>query len=427
LDSIPQLPATPPRIAVVLKGWPRLSETFIAQELAGLERRGVDLLLVSLRHPTDKSVHALHRQVRAPVIYLPEYLHHEPARVARALATARHLPGWRAARRLWLADLARDRTRNRVRRFGQAAVLAAECPAEVGWLYAHFLHTPASVARYAAIMTGRPWSFSAHAKDIWTIPDWEKREKLADARWGITCTALGHAHLAALAPDPDRIDLLYHGLDFARFPATPPARPARDGRDPVDPAILLSVGRAVEKKGFDIALQALARLPPDCRWRWVHIGGGEGLTHLKAEAGRLGLSARIDWLGAQPQDIVIAQYARADLFLLPSRLARNGDRDGLPNVLMEAQIMGLPVVGTRMAAIPELVIDGETGILVEPDDADALARALSALITDPARRARLAAAGHARVRARFGADGGLDHLAALLAGSVPCVSPSTPR
>ena len=401
-------------ICVVLKGWPRLSETFIAQELVGLERRGLTLNLFSLRHPTDKATHALHAQLKAPVTYLPEYLHDEPARVARALKTARRLPGWSHARGIWLKDLARDRTRNRVRRFGQAMVLASELPPDTKRIYSHFLHTPSSVARYAALLTGLPWSFSAHAKDIWTIPEWEKREKLADARWGVTCTRMGHAHLAGLAPVRERMELLYHGLEFGRFPPPPASRPPRTGSDPADPLILLSVGRAVEKKGFDVALAALALLPPDLSWRWVHIGGGAGLKALKAEAERLGLSDRIDWLGAQPQDVVIANLIAADLFFLPSRMASDGDRDGLPNVLMEAQIMGLPVAATRMAAIPELIVEGETGILVDPGDAPGLAEALVSLARDPATRTRLAAAGRERVRSHFSAEAGLDRLARLL-------------
>ena len=166
----------PSAIAVVVKGWPRLSETFIAQELIALERRGLRLALFSLRHPTDTKTHALAGQLAAPIVYLPEYLHQEPARVWRGWLRARTLPGYAEARATWRRDLARDRSANRIRRFGQAMVLATELPADIGHVYAHFLHTPASVARYAAIMRGLPWSVSAHAKDIWTTPDWEKRE-----------------------------------------------------------------------------------------------------------------------------------------------------------------------------------------------------------------------------------------------------------
>ncbi|PNQ98222.1 colanic acid biosynthesis glycosyltransferase WcaL [Azospirillum argentinense] len=397
-------------IAVIVKGWPRLSETFIAQEILGLERRGLRQLIVSLRQPTDKAVHELNRRVTAPVTYLPEYLHDAPARLLRALAAARRRPGWAAARAAWLADLRRDPSRNRVRRFGQACVLAAELPADVTWLHTHFLHTPASVARYAALLTGLPWSFSAHAKDIWTSPDWDLRDKLAEARWGVTCTALGLARLRALAPEPERVNLLYHGLDFSRFPDPPEARPARDGSDSADPVRLLSVGRAVEKKGFDLLLDALARLPAGLHWRWTHIGGGDRLPALKAQAAALGLEGQIDWQGAKAQDAVIAQYRRADLFVLPCRTARDGDRDGLPNVLMEAQSQGLACLSTRAAAVAELIEDGVTGTLVDPEDSVALAGALESLLRDPARRAALGAAGAARVRRDFGSDSGIDRL-----------------
>lgn len=411
------MPPTRPRLAVIVKGWPRLSETFITQEVLGLERRGLDLLLVSLRHPTDPATHALHRQVRAPVLYLPEYLHREPLRVLRGPVAALGRPGFRPALAAWVADLRREPTRNRVRRFGQALVLARELPAEVDWLHAHFLHTPASVARYASLLTGRPWSFSAHAKDIWTTPDWDKRAKLAAARWGVTCTRTGLAHLAARAPAPDRVMLLYHGLDFTRFPAPPASRPARNGRDPDDPVRLLSVGRAVAKKGFDVLLAALARLPPDCHWHWTHVGGGERLAALQAQARTLGLQGRIRWFGPQPQEMVLAQYAQADLFVLPSRIAADGDRDGLPNVLMEAQAFALCCLATRAGAIPELIEDGRTGVLAPPDDAAALATSLAGLIADPPRRAVLGAAGHARVRRHFDCQSGLDRLAELLAGA----------
>jgi glycosyltransferase involved in cell wall biosynthesis len=233
------------RVAFVLKGYPRLSETFIAQEIAALERRGLDILIVSLRHPTDKAIHPVHRQIKADCLYLPEYLYQEPLRVLRGWRKARRLPGYLAARRAWLADLVRDPTPNRIRRFGQALVLAAELPPDIGQLHAHFLHTPASVTRYAALMTGRGWSLSAHAKDIWTTPDWEKREKLAAADWVVTCTETGHDHLASLAPRQERVALCYHGISLDRFPRFPARRPHRNGADPADPVVLLSVGRAV--------------------------------------------------------------------------------------------------------------------------------------------------------------------------------------
>ena len=402
----------PNRVAFVLKGYPRLSETFIAQEIAALEQRGLDILIVSLRQPTDRAIHPVHRLIRAALLYLPEYLYQEPSRVWRGWRHARALPGYRAAGRLWLADLRRDPTPNRVRRFGQALVLAAELPLEVRHLHAHFLHTPASVARYAAAMRGIEWTVSAHAKDIWTIPDWEKREKLASSRWAVTCTEAGRDHLAAVAESPAAVSLCYHGLALDRFPPAPRRHQGGDGGDPARPVTNLSVGRAVEKKGYGDLLAALARLPAGLHWRFVHIGGGELAGRLKQQAARLGLSDRIEWRGARPQPDVLAAYREADLFVLAAKVARDGDRDGLPNVLIEAQSQGLACVATDLSGIPELIEDGTTGLLLPPSDGAALTAALARLIADPTLRARLGAAGEARVRNEFDIDAGIAILAA---------------
>ena len=419
------------RIAVVVKGYPRLSETFIAQEIRALEQAGLSLDLFSLRRPTDKTTHPIHREIAAPVHYLPEYLHDAPLRVLRAWRRVRRWPAYAETRRLFWRDLRRDPTRNRLRRWGQALVLAAELPAGIETLYAHFLHTPASVARYAARLTGLPWAVSAHAKDIWTSPAWEKREKLADCAWAVTCTQVGRDHLAELSPPGKPVLLGYHGLDFRRFPAVTAEADTRDGRDPARPVRLLSVGRAVAKKGYPDLLDALARLPADRHWRFVHIGGGADAAALKARAAALGLADRIEWQGAAAQEAVLAAYRSADLFVLASRIAEDGDRDGLPNVLMEAQSQRLACLATRVAAIPELIEPERTGLLVEPGDVAGLTAALERLMATPDLRARLAAAGAARVRERFGFQATIDRLAALLGGvetdETACVSASTRR
>ncbi len=389
----------PKHVAVVVKGWPRLSETFIAQELVALERMGLRLSLHSLRHPTDARAHAIAGRLGAPVSYLPEYLRDEPARVWRGWRAARRLPGYARARATWLADLARDRSASRVRRFGQALVLAAEMPAGTEHVYAHFLHTPASVARYAATMLGLPWSVSAHAKDIWTTPEWEKREKLADAAWAVTCTREGAAHLGALAPG--KVRHVPHGIDLSRFPHAPALPSRRDGSDPADPVVIGSVGRAVEKKGYDDLLEALARLPAGLHWRFVHAGGGPLLARLRRRADELGLGARVEWRGPCTQDEVLALLRGIDLFVLAARVAGDGDRDGLPNVVLEAMSQRRPVLATASAAIPEAVTDGLTGALVPPGDATSLARRLAALVADPWARDQLGAAAAEAVRRDF--------------------------
>jgi glycosyltransferase involved in cell wall biosynthesis len=330
----------------------------------------------------------------------------------------RRRPGYRSAVRAWLLDLWRDRTASRWRRFGQALVLSHEVPSDVVRLHAHFLHTPSSVVRYAAMVCGLPWSGSAHAKDIWTSPAWELREKLADCDWLVTCTRTNRDYLATLSP-PGRVELVYHGLDLRRFPIYTLARVPRDGRAPADPVRILSVGRLVEKKGTDDLLRALALLPAGVHWSLVHVGGGPLRDTLQQQARALGLADRIAWRGAMAQDQLIEEYRRADVFVLASRIAGDGDRDGLPNVLMEAQSQGLACVATNVSAIPELIDDGVTGVLVEPQLPSLLADALASVITDPARRQTLAQAGQTRMARDFGMQSNLARLAVKFGLRVP--------
>ncbi|MBV9219035.1 MAG: glycosyltransferase [Methylobacteriaceae bacterium] len=403
-------------IVVVVKGYPRLSETFIAQEILGLERAGFRLHIVSLRRPTDATVHPVHRQIGASVTYLCEYLHEAPLRVLRSFWRVRRRPGLRAALAAFLRDFRRDPSRNRLRRFGQALVLAAELPADAKRLHAHFIHTPASATRYASLVLGLPWSCSAHAKDIWTTPDWDLRDKLADADWVVTCTKAGQERLEGLGAREKPVRLVYHGLDHQRFSPMTAPRSLRDGHDVAYPATLLTVGRAVEKKGLDILLEALSRLPASLHWRWTHIGGGSLRKRLMAQAQDLGLAPCIDWLGAQDQDTVLAHYRTADVFVLPCRVARDGDRDGLPNVLMEAQSQALACLSTQAGAVAELIEDGQSGLLVPPEDPQALADGLIRLIESPELRRRLGRAGAARVRQAFDHRDGIARLAALFEG-----------
>ena len=398
------------RVAFVLKGYPRLSETFIAQEIAELEQRGLEILIVSLRHPTDRQAHPIHGEIRASVLYLPEYLWREPWRVLRAWWQLRRWPSYPGAKAMWLADLRRDLTPNRIRRWGQALVLAAELPAAIRQLHAHFLHTPASVTRYAAALKKLPWSGSAHAKDIWTSQTWELREKLAECQWLVTCTGVNAQYLSSLAPN-GRVELVYHGLDLRRFAPGPQRRSMRDGCDTSDPVRILSVGRLVEKKGTDVLLEALALLPEDLHWRLVHVGGGPLGRELAKRAQALGMKDRIEWRGAMAQVELIKEYRRADIFALACRVARDGDRDGLPNVLMEAQSQALACISTEVSAIHELIEDGVSGLMVQSDHPSSFAGGLERLIREPAQRQALGQAGQSRVLQSFGMHSNIDRLA----------------
>ncbi len=217
--------------------------------------------------------------------------------------------------------------------------------------------------------------------------------------------------MAGLAPDPEKVGIVYHGLDLDRFPPPAEARPARNGGDPHDPVVILSVGRAVEKKGYGDLLTALALLPPEVNWRFRHVGGGGESGKLEAEAVRLGVADRIDWLGAQPQERVLEELRAAGLFVLSSKIGKDGDRDGLPNVLMEAASQALPLLATRLSGIPELIKDGQTGLLVEPGDIEGLSRSLAHVIQDPRLRFELGAAAARRVRETFSLSGNITGIA----------------
>lgn len=400
-----------PTVAFVLKGYPRLSEAFIAQEIYALENRGLDILIVSLRHPTDDRQHPVHDEIRAPIVYLPEYPKHERARVVAAWRKIRKRPGYARAKAQWKSDYRREPSLPRLNAFPQAMVLAAEAPATLCQLHAHFLHTPASVTWYAALILGLPWTCSAHARDIWTAPNWDKRQKLAALEWLVTCTGHGCSHLQDLCDIPRKVALVYHGLDFARFPVPEQRHADRDGTDAGDPVILLSVGRAVQKKGYHFLLEALAELPGGLHWRFRHIGYGPILAELQRQALELGIADRVDWLGAMSQDQVIEYYRQADLFVLANCVAEDGDMDGLPNVMMEAQSQKLACISTKLSGIPELIVDGETGLLVPPENPAALSAAVSRLCREPQLRTRLSINGFERLHSLFSHQDGIDLLA----------------
>ena len=397
------------KIACIVKGYPRLSETFIAQEIHALEQAGIDIVIYSLRHPTDLSVHPINEKIKARVHYLPEYLYQHPVRFFSALFKALFKPSFYPLLAGFIKDLSRDFTPNRGRRFGQALVLANEIEADRQWLYVHFLHTPASVAAYTSKLVKLPWSCSAHAKDIWTSPHWDLSEKLADLEWLVTCTQANVDFLRGLANDTEKVSLLYHGLDLTRFPE-PSGSSAADGKDADQPVTLISVGRAVNKKGYDILLNALARLDDTLNWRLIHIGGGPLLEQLKTQARELAIDNHIAWLGAQNFESVIKNYQSADLFVLASRIDKDGDRDGLPNVLMEAMSQGLPCLATNISGIPEILSNRENGIMVAPENPEQLTAALSELIQSPDLRKQLGKSGYQTVSMDFSLDKNIQKL-----------------
>jgi glycosyltransferase involved in cell wall biosynthesis len=388
------------KIAIILNCYPQTSETFIAQELLGLQWAGLTFEIVSLEKPRNLRRNTLNDKIVAVVHYLPFPMLALPS-IFRAWRRCRKLPGYRKALRVLRGDLRRIGNPLLINQFARALMACDQLGEQVGHFHAHFMNRPAAIARYAAAITSLAWSCSAHAKDIWTQSRPNLIAALASSQWTVTCSRHGYERLRSLSPLPDRVHLSYHGLDMHRFSPFDEGRPPRTGSEPERPLQILSIARAVPKKGLDVLLRALSTLGGDFHWRLTHVGGGDQLSSLQRLARSLAISDRINWLGTRSQDEVFDFYRQADLFVLPCRTARNGDRDGVPNVLVEASSQRLPCISTAVPGVLEFLSNEESALLVPPDDTTALASAIRRLAIDPAFRARLARSAEQRVRQDF--------------------------
>ena len=414
-------------VAYVLKGFPRLSELFIASEIHRLEQAGVPLRIYVIKPPDEDVRHPVVDRIGAPRSYLPATTSlsqttlrawlsanlpafrpalvrvacRRPVGLARAVGftlaqSLRARPGfWSPPRKLFVKELL----------LGVAlADLLVDEP-DVRHIHAHFAHGATTVAWVASMITGLPFSFTGHAKDIYSPslnPGGLLPRKLRAARFAVTCTESNREHLRSLAPGAE-VHRIYHGLnaELARLlDGNPPAR------EPSDAFRVLAVGRVVAKKGFDVLVEACAQLrragvPVDA----MIVGEpGEHEDELRRLIDAHGLVDVVTLAGPMAQAELRREYERADALCLPCRVMSNGDRDGIPNVLVEAMACGLPVVTTSVSGIPELVVDGENGLLVAPDDADAVAAALLRLRDEPELARRLGAQGRASVAERFDGD-----------------------
>lgn len=398
-------------LAIVVKGYPRLSETFVARELEAIERLGLPFSLHALRNPGSDAALTRYR-VSAACQYLPEYLHDAPLVVSRALVSAALLPRYRHGLSLFARDFARDRSRARIRRFGQACVLATRIQSHARHIYCHFSHSPASVARYAAAMLGIGYSISAHAKDAWTDPSWDLKAKLEGAGFVTTCNTAALERLKSVSPGRE-VQLIHHGIDKSLV-VTNASRSSRDGRDPEDPVRILAVARAVEKKGLRHLLEALKRLPSHLHFRLDHYGGGPLLPALVRMAKELDLDERITFHGAKAHGDIISAMDRADLLVFPADVAEDGDRDGIPNVILEANARGLSVVACDAGSICEVVQDLHTGALAVRADAAALSERIKEAVRSPDLRRIWANNARMVNMGKFDAEAGYERLSRLL-------------
>ena len=468
-------------VGYVLKGYPRISELFIASEIWRLEQLGLRMRLFVLKPADETEHHPVVDRIEATPSYLPEttslsgvgvrqwlrenFGSFRPAlgRVARRhpLRTLRA-----AAAAAGQAVRARDGLRPRsiyLKEFLQAADVADRLlrARDVRHLHAHFAHGTTTVTWLASMLTKLPFSFTGHAKDIYREslnPAGLLRRKMRAASFVVTCTGANQEHLRKVEPAAD-VHLVYHGLnaDFAALLPTAPVRrdptpagataavqaepvhaePVQAERawqraaaaagtatlaaDPdITPLRVVAVGRMVPKKGFDVLVEAVADLTARGVELELVIAGEDGpdaatIRRLVAER----CPDAVQFTGPLSQCELLALYRGADVFALACRVDADGDRDGIPNVMVEAMAAGLPVVSTAVSGIPELVRDGENGLLVPPEDPGALASALLRLATDGSLRQRLAAAGRETVAERFDGDVLARRMAGLFRGGQP--------
>ncbi len=401
-----------PPVAVLVNVWPKLSETFILEEVLALERRGVSLLIYTLSPESDDLRHEDVARVRAPVVAVPTLGAASLPSVLKAHigTTLRHPWGWCRALALawrrgsegWQDVLRAAWLSQRLRHDG------ATC------LHVHFIARPADVAEMAALMSGLPLSISAHAKDIYLSRPQDLQRKLMAARFTVTCTGHNQRTLAQIAPNAV-VRRMYHGINHDSFHPRPKPLSA------ATPACILAVGRLKAKKGLDILIEACRLL--HMRGRNIQcliVGYGEAADALQAQIQAAGLKGVVQLLGKLPRHHVIECYARADVFVQPSRIMADGDRDGIPNVMLEAMSMALPVVASRVSGIPEVIEHQGNGLLVEPDDAAALADAIRQVLDNPGAATAMGSQARATVMRHFDNDTNLGLLLDLMGSGHDC-------
>lgn len=417
-----------PTVGYVVKGFPRLSELFIASEIHRLEQAGMKLALFVIKADDEAVRHPLVDRIRVQPQYLPPtesvsgiplrrwLVRHLPRFLPALARTVRHRPFgvcraagsafaqslrarstfWSAPRKVYVKELL------------QAIALADRLrdAASVRHLHAHFCHGATTVTWLAAMITGRSFSFTAHAKDLYSPslnPAGLLARKLAAARFAVTCTEANRQYLLRFA-GPTPVYRVYHGLnaeltELLRNALGESCHSSRVLR-------VLAVGRLVQKKGFDVLVDACGELVRRGVDVDVRIVGepGEHSTVVQERIRQRGLDRHVHLLGPMTQAGLYDEYRRATVFCLPCRISADGDRDGIPNVLVEAMASGVPVVTTDVSGIPEVVAHEQTGLVVPADDPAATAEALLRIHRDAALARRVAEAGRVLVRTRFDGD-----------------------
>ncbi|MGI9455653.1 MAG: glycosyltransferase family 4 protein [Aeoliella sp.] len=382
-------PANDPRIGYVLKRYPRFSETFIVNEILAHEAAGARIDIFALRPPADTHFQPGIAKVRGPVQYLR-------SNNVRAGEFWTALEPWLQDDTASLSTLAGsiDTEGQEVYQAFQLAVSVRK--RRIEHLHAHFGTSAATVARLASLLTGVPYSFTAHAKDIFHeyVDSDALGQKITDASAVVTVSDYNVNHLREAYPaDADKVVRVYNGLPLDDFPFC-----EYDHREP----LIVAVGRLVEKKGFADLISACAILQQrGVRFRCEIVGGGDEELRLQRQIQDAGLVDRVHLTGPLPLDAVADRLRQASMLVASCITASTGDRDGLPTVLLEAMALGTPAIATAVTGIPEVVHDEQTGLLLPERQPARLAKCITQLLNAPSLGERLAIAARALIESEF--------------------------
>lgn len=360
----------PMYIGYVLKRYPRFSETFVVNEILAHERAGTKIDIFALGPVMETHFQDGISQVRAPVSRLTDKQRNTETFWALLNEGFNKLSNFAAKL---------EKAKGTVHEVAQSVLLALEIKKRgIQHLHAHFGTQATTVARQAAIFADITYTFTAHAKDIYFqyAESTELGQKMRDASATVTVSDYNLAYLREQYGDDAKSAVrIYNGMDLRKFPYQPFSQNNRH---------ILSVGRLVAKKGFSVLLDALALLKQrGVSMRCTLVGDGGLRGQLLEQIERLNIQDVIDMVGPMPQPEIIKFMKSANMMIAPSVISEDGDRDGLPTVLLESMALGTPVISTQVAGIPELVQDGATGLCVPPNDPEALADAIERLLDDP--------------------------------------------
>lgn len=387
----------PLKIGYIVKMFPRLSETFILNEILELERNGVEVVIFSIKKPNEGRFHPQLSGLKAKVFYLEDF-------------DSKKWPHWISpqwselssySHRIWelLGEALAAGDNSRIEYIWWAAWIASQSN-KLGLmrLHAHFASMPSTIAYFTHRINGMPFSFTAHAKDIYvyTMDEHYLREKLSAANFVVTVTNYNKRYLLEKAPeiDAEKIKVIYNGINLEYF--KPDSSVTRKE------SLILGVGRLVVKKGFGDLLEACQLLKKkNISFQCLIVGEGPEALELEKARKTLGLENEVTFTGAKNLEEVFSLMQTATLFCLPCKFAPDNNVDALPTVLLEALACGLPIVSTNISGTPEIVDSNENGLLVEQNDPKALSNQMERLLSSPILRASFAEKGREKAVDKF--------------------------